>query len=71
MLVTLLTLPLAPVRGLAAVVKLLREQAERELHDPATAARQLEALDEAAAAGEISGPQLAEAQQEVLDRLSA
>ncbi|MEV1287527.1 gas vesicle protein GvpG [Micromonospora sp. NPDC049679] len=68
---TLLTLPFAPVRGLTSLVKLIRDQAEQQLYDPATLQRQLEELDAAAAAGEISQAELVEAQQQILDRLMA
>jgi hypothetical protein len=70
-LIALLTLPLAPLRGVTALAKVLRSQAERELYDPASAWRQLEGLDEEAAAGRLSADELAEAQQRILDRLIA
>jgi hypothetical protein len=70
-LVTLLTLPFAPVRGVTALVKLLYDRAEQQLYDPATLQRQLEELDAAAAAGQISQDELIEAQQQILDRLMA
>lgn len=69
MLTTLLTLPLSPVRGLTALARLLRDQAEREWYDPVHVQRQLEDLERAADAGEISRAELAQAQQRVLDRL--
>jgi chorismate mutase len=70
-LITLLTLPLAPVRGLTALAKVLRDQAHRELYDPAQIQRQLEELEAAAAAGQISEGELAEQQQKILNRLIA
>lgn len=69
MLIALLTLPLAPVRGVTALARVLRDQAERELYDPASVRRQLEELESAAAAGQLSADEYAEAQQEILDRL--
>ncbi|SDZ10013.1 Gas vesicle protein G [Micromonospora pattaloongensis] len=69
MLLTLLTLPLAPVRALPSLVRLLRDRANEQLYDPATLQRQLEELDAAAAAGQISDEELAEAQQRIIDRL--
>lgn len=69
MLLTLLGLPLAPVRGITALARVLKEQAEHELYDPATAMRRLEELQEAAAAGELSEAELAEAEQQIIDRL--
>ncbi|AVT33893.1 gas vesicle protein G [Plantactinospora sp. BC1] len=67
----LLALPLGPVRGLTGLARLLRDQAERELYDPVNVQRELTALADAAAAGEISEPELAQAQQRILDRLIA
>ncbi|MGI5149001.1 gas vesicle protein GvpG [Plantactinospora sp. CA-294935] len=71
MLGILLSLPLGPVRGLTGLARLLRDQAERELHDPVKVQRELTELAEAAAAGEISEPELAQAEQRILDRLIA
>lgn len=67
----LFALPLAPVRGLTGLARLLRDQAERELRDPINVHRELTELADAAAAGEISEPELARAQQPILDRLIA
>ncbi|MFC6021442.1 gas vesicle protein GvpG [Plantactinospora solaniradicis] len=69
MLTALLTLPLIPLRGVTALARVLRTQAERELYDPVHLQRQLEELDEAASAGEISAGELARAQQRILERL--
>ncbi|MFC0533667.1 gas vesicle protein GvpG [Phytohabitans kaempferiae] len=69
MLGILLGLPLAPVRGLTALARVLRTQAERELYDPVNVRRRLEELEASAAAGEISGPELAEAQERILEPL--
>lgn len=49
----LLTLPLAPVRGVAWVAEKVAEQAEAELYDETVIARQLAELDEAYERGEI------------------
>ncbi|MFB9238811.1 gas vesicle protein GvpG [Plantactinospora siamensis] len=67
----LLGLPLAPLRGVTALAGVLQEQAEQQLYDPATAWQQLEELDRAAAAGELSGAELEDAQQQIIDRLIA
>ncbi|RKN38926.1 gas vesicle protein GvpG [Micromonospora endolithica] len=66
----LLTLPYAPVRGLTAVVKVVAREAESRQLDPATVRRELEELDAAAAAGEISPAERDRGQQRVLDRLT-
>ncbi|WP_326837479.1 gas vesicle protein GvpG [Amycolatopsis rhabdoformis] len=66
----ILGLPLLPVRGVLALGELIRRRVEEEAHDPATVRRELEAVHEARAAGEISAEEEAEAQQRVLDRLT-
>ncbi|MGC4787015.1 gas vesicle protein GvpG [Micromonospora sp. DT178] len=67
---TLLTLPYAPVRGLTAVVKVIAREAESRQRNPVDVRRELEALDEAAAAGEISAAERDRGQQQVLERLT-
>jgi Gas vesicle protein G len=62
-------LPLAPLRGVIRVGEILRDQAERELYDPASARRQLEEADEARAAGKISEEEKARAENEIVGRL--
>ncbi|MEE6259140.1 gas vesicle protein GvpG [Plantactinospora sonchi] len=69
MLNLLLAVPLSPLRGLTALARVLQTQAERELHDPVQIQRQLEELEHAAAVGELSPAELADAQQRILDRL--
>ncbi|AVT38077.1 gas vesicle protein GvpG [Plantactinospora sp. BB1] len=66
----LLTLPYAPVRGLTAVVKVIAREAESQQHDPVNVRRELEALDRAAAAGDITERERDRAQQRILDRLT-
>ncbi|MFG1889567.1 gas vesicle protein GvpG [Micromonospora sp. NPDC049051] len=66
----LLTLPYAPVRGLTSVVKVVAREAESRQHDPVDVRRELEALDAAAAAGEISAAERDRGQQQVLERLT-
>src|ERR671936_801976 len=54
LLTGLLTLPLAPVRGVALIAEQLAAQAERELYgDPASLRRELSELQRAEAFGEI------------------
>jgi hypothetical protein len=69
LLTGLLTLPLAPVRGVVWLAEQIRDQAEQELYDPAVIRRQLAQVDEALAAGELSDGEAAELQDELLDRL--
>ncbi|MDH6464531.1 hypothetical protein M2302_004731 [Micromonospora sp. A200] len=67
---TLLTLPYAPVRGLTAVVKVIAREAESRQYDPANIRRELEELDRAAEAGDITPEERDRGQQRVLDRLT-
>jgi hypothetical protein len=70
-LLSVLTFPYAPVRGVTALAKVLLRQAENELYGQANIRRQLEELDEAVAAGRVSEAERAQAQQAILDRLIA
>ncbi|MER5335008.1 gas vesicle protein GvpG [Micromonospora sp. NPDC002717] len=67
---TLLTLPYAPVRGVTAVVKVIAREAESRQRNPVDVRRELEALDAAEAAGEISAAERDRGQQQVLERLT-
>ncbi len=66
----ILGLPLAPVRGVVSLADVIREQVDKELYDPASVRRELEAAEEARAAGEISAEEEAEIQQRALSRLT-
>ncbi|MFI7213580.1 gas vesicle protein GvpG [Micromonospora maritima] len=66
----LLTLPYAPVRGLTAMVKVVAREAESQQYDPVNIRRELEELDRAAAAGDITPEERDRGQQRVLDRLT-
>ncbi|MEU0078000.1 gas vesicle protein GvpG [Micromonospora tulbaghiae] len=66
----LLTLPYAPVRGLTAVVRVVAREAESQQYDPVNVRRELEELDRAAAAGDITPEERDRGQQRVLDRLT-
>ena len=61
-------LPLAPVRGVLALGRLIQERVEYELHDPASLRRALEEAEEAREAGEITADEEAETQRRVLDQ---
>ncbi|MET8833789.1 gas vesicle protein GvpG, partial [Micromonospora sp. NPDC004540] len=63
---TLLTLPYAPVRGLTALVKVVAREAESQQYNPVNIRRELEELDRAAAAGEITPEERDRGQQAVL-----
>ncbi|MFC4146544.1 gas vesicle protein GvpG [Micromonospora mangrovi] len=66
----LLTLPYAPVRGLTSVVKVIAREAEERQYNPVNIRRELEELDRAAAAGDITPEERDRGQQQVLDRLT-
>ncbi|GGS10823.1 hypothetical protein GCM10010169_64260 [Micromonospora fulviviridis] len=67
---TLLTLPYAPVRGLTALVKVVAREAESQQYNPVNVRRELEELDRAAAAGDITPEERDRGQQQVLERLT-
>ena len=64
-------LPLAPIRGVLALGELIRKRVDEEQRNPAAVRRELEAAEEARAAGEITSDEEAEAQQRALDRVTA
>ncbi|WP_067671026.1 gas vesicle protein GvpG [Nocardia miyunensis] len=70
LLSTILTLPLAPVRGVIWVSEVIQEEVERQLHDPVVLRRELEEIDRAAAAGDLSEQEADQARQAVLDRMT-
>lgn len=65
----LFRLPLMPLRRVIQLGEVLHDQAERELHDPASIRRQLEQAEQARASGEISDEDLADVQAQAVDRL--
>ncbi|MFH9354095.1 c-type cytochrome biogenesis protein CcmI [Kitasatospora sp. NPDC017646] len=65
----LLTLPLAPVRGVVWVAERLHEQARRELTDPAVIRAQLAEVEAARESGTISAEEAAEQEEELVRRL--
>jgi hypothetical protein len=65
----LLTLPLAPVRGVAWIGEQLLEQATREASDPAQIQQRLVQLDAARAAGDISEQDCAAAEDQLVAEL--
>jgi hypothetical protein len=66
---TIVGLPLAPLRVVLAVGRVLRDQAEQELYNPAQVRRQLEEIDTAQVDGSLSGAAAEERQQQAVDRL--
>lgn len=67
----ILGLPLAPLTGLIRLAELIRDQVDRELHDPAVVRRELEEIEAAQAEGLISEEEAAEAMNQVLQRMIA
>ncbi|GIH27738.1 gas vesicle protein [Acrocarpospora phusangensis] len=70
LLTSILGAPLAPLKGVIRLGELLRDEAERRMHDPAVARRELEEIDAARAAGEISEEEADEAMNLVLQRMT-
>jgi len=65
----LLTLPLAPVRGVGWVAEQLADQAEQEMYDEGRIMRELAALELSHDAGEIDDEQLEGQVDRLLERL--
>ena len=65
----LVMLPLAPVEGVIWIARQLEEQASRELYSPESIRRQLDGLQQALDAGEITEEEYLEAENILLDRL--
>ena len=65
----LLTLPLAPARGLVWVFEQVVEEAEAQLHDPARIRAELANAEAALERGEIDEATYEEVERELLDRL--
>jgi L-fucose isomerase-like protein len=66
LLSSLVTWPLAPVRGVVALAEVIQRRVDQELNDPARARRQLEALEEARTRGAITPEQEHQAQEQIL-----
>jgi hypothetical protein len=62
--------PLLPVRGVISLGELIQRRVEEEWHDPASVRRELEAIEKARAAGEITIEEEAEMQERALARLT-
>lgn len=58
-------LPFLPLQGVIKLGELLQEEAERELYDPARIRRELEEAQRSYEAGEISGEEFAQIQDEL------
>ena len=71
LIVGLLTLPLAPVRGTIWLAERIQEQAEKELYDESAIRAGLLEVEEARAAGEIDEHELDEIEDALVERLLA
>jgi len=69
LLTGLLTLPLAPVRGVVWLGEKLEEEARRQWSDPAAVRRQIEEADAAYEAGLITADERDRLQDELVQRL--
>jgi hypothetical protein len=69
LLTLLFRLPFLPVQGVIQLGQLIQEQAEQELHDPASVRRQLEEAEQAQSAGEMSSEDVARAEAQAIGRL--
>lgn len=67
LIVGLLTLPLAPVRGVVWLAELVEAQAEREYEERRGLQARLAEIEQARVAGELSDEQSADLEQRVLD----
>ena len=67
----LLTLPLAPVRGVVWVAEMLAEEAQRELDEANSPQRALAELEAARAAGELADELFEELHEQLLDEIFA
>ena len=65
----ILGLPLAPLRGTIWMAEQVLEQAEEEFYDPARIRAQLEDVDRARAAGELSDDEATAIEDELIERL--
>lgn len=68
-LLTILATPLAPVRLVTAIGRLLQQEVDRQRYSSAGVRQRLEALDAARASGELSDQEHAESQQAVVQDL--
>jgi polyhydroxyalkanoate synthesis regulator phasin len=63
----LLTLPLAPVRGVAWIAEVLAEEAEREMAEAESPQRALAEVEAARASGEISDEEARVLEDQLID----
>jgi hypothetical protein len=64
-----LTLPLAPVRGVAWIAEVLHEEAGRQLEEANSPERRLAELDVLRTAGEVTEEEAAEMEAEIIEAM--
>lgn len=69
LLSALVSLPLAPVRGVVWIAEQVRDEAEREYYDPGTIRRQLEEVAEARKSGAIDDAEADALEESLVARL--
>ncbi|WP_053205549.1 gas vesicle protein GvpG [Jiangella muralis] len=69
LLTGLVTLPLAPARGVVALARLIGDEAERQHHDPVAVRRAVEQVDRDREAGLLSEEEAAAMENELIGRL--
>jgi hypothetical protein len=67
----LVTLPLAPVRGVVWIAEVLKEQAEAELYDPGRIAAEMQQIADDVSSGTMTEEEAAEREEELIRRLQA
>jgi polyhydroxyalkanoate synthesis regulator phasin len=67
----LVTLPLAPVRGVVWLAEVLKEQAEAELYDPGRIAAEMQQIADEVTSGTMTEEEAAEREEELIRRLQA
>jgi hypothetical protein len=65
----LVTLPLAPLRGVVAVAEQIRRQAEEEFYDPVRIREQLADVQRRRAEGELTDDEATGLEDELVERL--
>lgn len=70
LLSSIVTLPLAPVRGVIWLGEVIQDQVEQQLHSPAAIRRRIEEIEAEAAAGRLTDEERDRALREVLSPLS-
>jgi hypothetical protein len=65
----IVTLPLAPIRGVMAVGELIQREAEQELYSPAAVRARLEEIDDQRRQGRITEEEADRAQREILAQI--